>query len=381
MLLLLKTYVRGYTKDDGTFVKPHFRNDGPSKASETVGFMGSKNADEKPLRKFNKEDATTVLYRAHGDREKKDRMHAMSSWSPQKWVAEAYTDNPGFGGPHIRAVRADTSNTLDLGDIHSIDGKEKLAEALGYEDPEEVAMDWHDSGYRYPWEEDSSVRKKLRASGYEFISYEDDYPDGAITYVPLHDFEAISADEDLEKSHRHGHGGDILAKTELTPAQKAAGNYKKRRVYWKGFEIAIEHEPGAIRSGVDPNGKRWSIKMKNPYGYLRRTLGVDRDQFDCYLGPDMDAENVYVITVMTPGEWDKPDEQKAMIGFPSREAAVETFLAHYDDKRFLGPVVTMTADEFAKKVRAMAKQAKPEMLKSMLIIRCATSPRRSGREG
>lgn len=169
---------------------------GPSKVSETVGFMGSKVAEETPLRKFDAETAATVLYRAHGAREKTDRMHAMSSWSPQKWVAEAYTDNPGFGGPQIRAVRADTANTLELDDIHSTDGKQKLAAALGYENPEEVAMDWHDSGYRYPWEEDGSVRQKLRASGYDFISYEDDYPDGATTYVPLHDFEAIPATEE-----------------------------------------------------------------------------------------------------------------------------------------------------------------------------------------
>lgn len=159
----------------------------------------------------------------------------------------------------------------------------------------------------------------------------------------------------------------LLTKAQLTPAQKAAGNYKKRRVYWRGFEIAIEQEKGSVRSGVDPDGKSWSVTMRYPYGYLRRTLGVDGDQFDCFLGPDIEnADTVYVATTMTPGRWSEEDEQKAMIGFPSEQAAREAFLSHYDDPRFLGSIKAMPVAEFVKKVKATRKN--PAMIKSRVIF-------------
>ena len=160
----------------------------------------------------------------------------------------------------------------------------------------------------------------------------------------------------------------LLLKAAPTEAQAKAGNYKKRRVPWRGLEIAVENEPGSTRSGTDPTGKPWSITMANAYGYLCRTLGVDGDEFDCYLGPDPGgASMVYVVTCMTPGDWDKPDEQKAMIGFPSEDAAMAAFLKHYDDPRFLGPVVGMPADEFVEKVKATRKR--PALIKSLLILK------------
>lgn len=159
----------------------------------------------------------------------------------------------------------------------------------------------------------------------------------------------------------------ILIKAQPTPAQAAAGNYKKRRLPWRGFEIAIEQEAGSVRSGVDPDGNKWSVTMKYPYGYLRRTLGVDGDQFDCFLGPNLDADTVYVITTMTPGRWAEPDEQKAMIGFDSEADARAAFKMHYDDDRFMGAVKAMSVKEFVAKVRAT--NAKPQMLKSIVFLR------------
>lgn len=149
----------------------------------------------------------------------------------------------------------------------------------------------------------------------------------------------------------------LLLKARPTPAQAEAGNYKKPRVRWRGLEIAIENPVGTIREG-----KGWRIKMANAYGYVCRSEGVDGDEVDVYLGPNMDGcEKVYIVHQRKAGDWDKYDEDKCMIGFDSEADARAAYLKHYDDERFLGPITAMPAEEFEAKVRATYD--KPAMIK------------------
>ena len=56
--------------------------------------------------------------------------------------------------------------------------------------------------------------------------------------------------------------------TQPTPAQAAAGNYRKGRVNIHGLDIAIENPPGSFREGVDKNGKKWKQRLTHAYGYF-----------------------------------------------------------------------------------------------------------------
>ncbi|MCL5942742.1 MAG: hypothetical protein M1325_04370 [Actinobacteria bacterium] len=125
-------------------------------------------------------EGTMRLYRATDADE--TGLHWGQSWTPEKETAQAYTDNPGFGGPHIRSLDVDTTNSLDLRSADGVDFK-RLAEALGYEDADETAREWRSSSWRYPWEESATIQRQLRESGYDWIVYLDDYPDGATTYM------------------------------------------------------------------------------------------------------------------------------------------------------------------------------------------------------
>ncbi|KAA6341290.1 hypothetical protein EZS27_010877, partial [termite gut metagenome] len=58
--------------------------------------------------------------------------------------------------------------------------------------------------------------------------------------------------------------------TSPTDKQTEAGNYKKGHISVLGFDIAIENPKGSVRSGTDKNGTKWSITMKNSYGYFNR---------------------------------------------------------------------------------------------------------------
>ena len=158
----------------------------------------------------------------------------------------------------------------------------------------------------------------------------------------------------------------IILKARPTEAQAEAGNYKMKRRSFRGLSISVENPAGSVREGADRGGKKWRTKMAFDYGYIRLTKGVDGDHVDCYVGPDEDAPNVYVVTQMAVPDFKKVDEQKAMIGFKTKQAAVRAYLAHYDDKRFLGPVTTMPFGEFKDKV--LATNDRPGMVKSAPLV-------------
>jgi hypothetical protein len=65
-------------------------------------------------------------------------------------------------------------------------GFHDLAEALEYDNPEEVGDKWWDANVRYPWEEFRGVKERI-AERYAWIKYEHDHPEGAITVVPTRD--------------------------------------------------------------------------------------------------------------------------------------------------------------------------------------------------
>lgn len=112
--------------------------------------------------------------------------------------------------------------------------------------------------------------------------------------------------------------------TDPTDLQKETGRYQKGFINLDGLDIAIENPQGSIRSGVDPNGKEWSSHMPADYGEIPKTQGSDGDPVDAYVGPNVKSKKVFVIDQVDP-ETGFHDEHKAMIGFPTQEAALNTY--------------------------------------------------------
>lgn len=152
---------------------------------------------------------------------------------------------------------------------------------------------------------------------------------------------------------------------------KALSAKQKRRKFpiayrqkWRGIELAIENPVGSTRSGKKPDGTAWHTTMAHAYGEISGTNGVDGDPVDIFLGPDLDdALMVYIVHQNTVDDWDKYDEDKCMLGFPSEDAARAAFLQNYDDPRFLGPITAMPVADFIEKVRAT--HDKPAMIKGI----------------
>jgi N12 class adenine-specific DNA methylase/ribosomal protein S18 acetylase RimI-like enzyme len=115
---------------------------------------------------------------------------------------------------------------------------------------------------------------------------------------------------------------------EPTEAQKEAGNYKVGRASLHGLDLSIENPAGSTRRGVDRDGTAWENTMQHHYGYIRGTVGADKDHIDAFIGPHQDSEKVFVIDQVHPDNR-QFDEHKVMLGFDSRQQALAAYQSNY----------------------------------------------------
>lgn len=114
---------------------------------------------------------------------------------------------------------------------------------------------------------------------------------------------------------------------EPTPAQAAAGNYRKGRVTLHGLRIRIENPAHTIREGRDPDGTPWRNQMRAAYGYIEGTRGADGDELDVFVGPWPESQRVWVLhQTDAAGRF---DEHKVLLGFPDRQQAVDAYRLSY----------------------------------------------------
>ena len=146
-------------------------------------------------------------------------------------------------------------------------------------------------------------------------------------------------------------------KLNPTEAEIKAGNYKKGHVMIQGFDITIENPKGSERSGVDGNGKKWSIKMNNTYGYIKGTNGKDGDHIDVFLGDSLESNKVFVIDQYLNNVF---DEHKVMLGFDNVKEARAAYLANYEKGwKGLKRITRTTTETFSKWIGEKTKKQKP----------------------
>lgn len=131
---------------------------------------------------------------------------------------------------------------------------------------------------------------------------------------------------------------------EPTEAQKQAGNYKKAHIAIQGLDIAIENPRESQRSGTDPDGNKWSVKMAHHYGYLKRTEGADGDHVDVFIGKYPESEKVFIVDQINADG--KFDEHKVMLGFKNKAMAITGYKASYEKGWKVGPIKSMPMAEF-----------------------------------
>lgn len=119
---------------------------------------------------------------------------------------------------------------------------------------------------------------------------------------------------------------------------------------FEGLKIMVENPVGSTRSGVDRTGRKWSVTMKNDYGYLSRTTGADGEGIDVFLASpiaDNDGEQGHAFIVHqndpSTGHY---DEDKVMLGFADTNHAKAAYLANYDRPDFFRSITSMPMTTF-----------------------------------
>jgi len=136
-----------------------------------------------------------------------------------------------------------------------------------------------------------------------------------------------------------------------TQAQTEAGNYKKGHVNIQGLNIAIENPQGSKRSGEDADGNPWETEMQDHYGYIKGTVGKDKDHIDVFVKPGLTTETtgerVFVVDQVDP-KTGELDEHKVMLGYDSQEAAQAAYLRNYDQTGAdrIGAITETTSADF-----------------------------------
>ena len=91
--------------------------------------------------------------------------------------------------------------------------------------------------------------------------------------------------------------------------------------------------------------------MEDHYGYILNAKGHDGDFLDCFVNPDIKAEDaskekVYIIKQIKK-EDGSFDENKVMLGYESRDAARDSYLRNYDPSWFqLDSMEEVTFEDF-----------------------------------
>jgi hypothetical protein len=137
----------------------------------------------------------------------------------------------------------------------------------------------------------------------------------------------------------------------------------KADIRFRGLHIHVENPAGSTRQWFDEHtGEHGETEMQFPYGEIHRTEGLDGDKVDVYVGPNENAENVYVVHQMKKrgpnGAFADEDEDKVMLGFPSQSEAVAAYLTHYSDPRFLGGVTVFPFEEFVERLQGTRQDAR-----------------------
>lgn len=158
------------------------------------------------------------------------------------------------------------------------------------------------------------------------------------------------------KAGRHAGGALGRGKSRSEAAEKVAYRLQGHTEV-QGIPISIENRKGSVRTGTDADGNEWRTKMLFPYGYIPGTKGADDEPVDCYVGPDKEAPNAYVVH-QHKDDGKGYDEDKIFFGFRSKREAREAFLKHYDDPKFLGPISKVSLERLRELVASKKRLAK-----------------------
>ncbi len=150
---------------------------------------------------------------------------------------------------------------------------------------------------------------------------------------------------------------------------------KHPKVKISGMLLSIENPRGTIRQGMNLDGTNWSQKMPHHYGFIRGISGADGDDLDCFVGPNLLSEKVFVVNQNDPASG-LFDEHKCMLGFDTMEDATAAYHSAYaPDWKGFGDAVELCMDDFKHWLKSVDGCTNP--LQAACIEQTANAPQMS----
>ncbi len=97
------------------------------------------------------------------------------------------------------------------------------------------------------------------------------------------------------------------------------------RIVFDGLEISVEVKANSYRTGKDRKGNEWKQKVSAAYGYILGTNSPDGEHLDVWVRPKPKSGSMVYVIHQLSVDGRKYDEDKVMIGYPSRESAIAAF--------------------------------------------------------
>lgn len=136
---------------------------------------------------------------------------------------------------------------------------------------------------------------------------------------------------------------------EPSKDQILAGNAALGHPKIDGMDVSIENPAGTVREDKHNTPPQWGTEMQAHYGYIRGTLGHDKDHLDVFVKtgtPENFDGTAYVVNQNHANG--KFDEHKVILGPTSLKEARELYLDHYTPgwAPRIRSIVPMDMDEF-----------------------------------
>lgn len=156
--------------------------------------------------------------------------------------------------------------------------------------------------------------------------------------------------------HAAAHAAATSPQNDLplpTEAQKEAGNYAKGHHRIAGLDVSIENPAGSRRRPEWP-------PLKDHYGYIRGSVGADKDHVDVFLTKDAEDTSRPVFVVDQVNKDGSFDEHKVVMGAAIEADARKAYLRNYAKGwTGLGGITQMTQDQFKTWVKDPAQTKRP----------------------
>ena len=115
----------------------------------------------------------------------------------------------------------------------------------------------------------------------------------------------------------------------VSPAQREAGNFKKKHESVNGVQVAIENPKGSTRIRADSGAS----KMAADYGQIlneHRAEDNDGKNTDTFVGPHKHSDKVFVVNQQHP-HTGKFNEHKVLLGYKDRAHALRDYAHSFSD--------------------------------------------------